>query len=60
MVMDSRKTAMPWMGSWHMGPWAVASWNAWEILSEKEEGDGFSELGREASSDSWRLVGCNQ
>ena len=27
-VTDSRKTATPCMGSWHMGPWAVDSWNA--------------------------------
>ena len=29
---------MPWTGSWQSGPWAVASWNAYEILSEKVEG----------------------
>lgn len=34
-VTSSRKTAMPWTGSWHNGPWAVASWNAYVILSEK-------------------------
>ncbi len=27
-VISSRKTATPCMGSWHMGPWAVASWKA--------------------------------
>lgn len=34
-LMDSRMTAVPWMGSWHMGPWEVASWKAWVILSAK-------------------------
>lgn len=27
-VTSSRKTATPCMGSWHIGPWAVASWKA--------------------------------
>ncbi len=28
MVTSSRKIAMPWIGSLHRGPWAVASWKA--------------------------------
>ena len=28
IVISSRKTATPCIGSWHMGPWAVASWKA--------------------------------
>ena len=28
IVISSRKTAMPCIGSWHIGPWAVASWKA--------------------------------
>lgn len=49
-VTDSRKTAVPWMGSWHMGPWDVASWKAWEILSEKSEGVRVSVRGLESVS----------
>lgn len=41
-VRDSRITATPWMGSWHMGPCAVASWKACVILSEKSRGERVS------------------
>jgi hypothetical protein len=35
---SSRKTATPCIGSSHNGPWEVASWKAYEILSEKSWG----------------------
>ena len=35
-VTSSRNTARPCTGSAQRGPWAVASWKAWEILSERE------------------------
>lgn len=34
-VTSSRNTAIPCIGSLQSGPWAVASWNACDILSEK-------------------------
>jgi hypothetical protein len=34
-ITSSRNTAIPWIGSLQSGPWAVASWKACEILSEK-------------------------
>jgi hypothetical protein len=40
---SSRNTARPWTGSAQRGPWAVASWKAWEILSERECGVSDSE-----------------
>jgi hypothetical protein len=35
---------MPWTGSLHRSPWAVVSWKAWLILSEKSRASRF-ELG---------------
>lgn len=32
---SSKNTATPCMGSWHRGPWPVASWKAYAILSLK-------------------------
>lgn len=32
---SSRKTATPCMGSWQRGPWPVASWKAYAILSQR-------------------------
>jgi len=66
VVTSSRKMATPRMGSWHIGPWAVASWKAWEILSEKVEGVGDVDVvgGLGSGSEevvswlSWRLVVC--
>lgn len=53
VVRDSRKTARPCVGSLQRGPWAVASWKAWAMLSASVEEDLGIVLVVEISS--WRL-----
>ena len=58
-VTSSRKTAISWTGSLQRGPWAVASWKACAMRSEKSAGvREVDEVSISGAVDSVLVVSC--